>query len=283
MTVSLSYPKYPQPILKQAGTGRNWWLEVTKAGVLQAVNTTLDAPTQDPRVTLVTTDRTKSYRLGLDGSTPPLVTLTQMPDATYGGYEDLFVFSPNGREWAVQANSAGTLTVRTMGSSWKTQPAPPPDAYPPGTAPLLQDSQNQGWALTVADPGIYRVTSGGPPVDGLKGVQPITLRSEDDAAAYTVTVDGNGILSVNGPLPIASSPEVYGLQLTAPGGNVYLLTVDANGILYIDTALQDAINARDEWTVVFAKNNTIFYVVDERFRPPVPGFQGRYGWRSRRY
>jgi hypothetical protein len=267
-----SYPQYPQPIIRQASSGQNWFLEVTAAGVLQATGTTLDAPTVDPRLTLVSTDRTQAYRFGLDASVLPLVTMTAMPTAAFGGYEDLFVFSPNGREWAVQVNNAGALTVRTMGSSWNVQAI---------ASPGLIDPASNVWALSVADPGIYAV-DGPQSGAGLNPLGAITVRSEDNTTAWTVTVDANGILSV-AQVDLATAPQMFGFVLTAPGGNVYVLTVDSAGILYIDTALQDAINARDEWTVVFAKNNTIFYVVDERFRPPVPGFGGRYGWRSRRF
>lgn len=264
-----SYPRWPQPILRQASTGKNWYLEVTRTGILQAANTTLDAPWPDQRVTLVSTDRTKAYRFGLDASGPPLITMTEMAAAAFGGYEDLFVFSGSGREWAVQVDNAGALTVKSLSSSWNVQ-----------TPPALVDPAALLWSLSVADDGIYSVGGPSAVVAGQPSAAAIQVRSEDNNAGFSITVTAGGILNVD-PIPLPSCPENYGFQLTAPGGLIYLLTVDSAGILYIDTSLQDALNLRDEWTVVFAKNNTIFYVVDERFRPPVGGSPARFGFRRR--
>lgn len=240
-----TYPTYPQPILEQA-SGLRWYLELTNAGTLSAKATTIDQPTSQKRLTLVSTDRTKAYRLGLNAANPPTVTAAEWP-ASFGGYEDLYVFSPNGREWAIQVSNSGGLSTKALSHDW-----------PRMRTPILASPDNTRWRFEVDDGGVYQVTS-----DLTESTlrQPLILRSQDDTTAWQITIDNNGILSVS---DVALNLGIYyDAELISPSLERWALQVDQNGILYIDS-ITDLINARDSWPLVLAKNNKELYCVDSR-------------------
>lgn len=243
----ITYPTYPQPILEQA-SGSRWYLEITNAGTLSAKAKTTDQVMNSRRLTLVSTDRSKAYRLGLNAGDPPSITATEVP-AAFGGYEDLFVFSPNGREWTVQVNSSGTLSVKALSHDW-----------PRMGSPILTSPDNTPWRFEVDDGGVYQVTSD-PTETRLQ--QPLILRSQDDTTAWQVTIGNDGILSVSDTA--LSLGVYYDAELISPTLERWALQVDQNGILYADS-ITDLINARDSWPLVLAKNGKEMYVVDSRFR-----------------
>lgn len=245
----MTYPLFPQPILQQA-SGTRWYLEVSNAGVLSARAITVDAAWGQPRLTLVSTDRTKAYRLGLSAGASPTVTTTEVP-ASFGGFAELFVFSPNGREWAVTVDAAGSLTVTGIGSDW-----------PRITSPVLKDSSNIPWHLRVTDGGVLSVESSNAP----QALQSLILRSQDGTAAYRVSISTDGILSVD--TAALSDAIYYDAEVVSSAGTRWSIQVDANGILSMNSIFEDLESERDQWPLVLAKDGTL-YCADTRFRAPV--------------
>lgn len=254
-----TYPAYPQPILTQSSTGLNYYLEITNAGTLAAKATTTDAATSLRNVTLVADDDTQAYRLGLDASNPPLVTVTAMDSAAFGNFKELPVWSPNGREWKVTVDNAGNLTVTGTGLDWTKM-----------GRPIVEDVNGVPWRFQVQDGGIYEVTS-----DHTENVlrQPLILRAQDDSKAWKVTVGIDGVLSVTDDNVSLSDTELYEAEIISPGGMRWHLQVAASGVLSV-TSVDDLINARFSWPLLLARRDRTLYCVDNRFR--YPKLQGAY-------
>jgi len=260
-----TYPTYPQPILTQASTGLNWYLEVTNDGTLRAGGTTTDAPTPLPRLKLVDPTGRAAYRLGLDASAVPTVTATALSTPAEASYQDLPIWGINGREWNLRVTSAGSLTINAISVEW-----------PMLAQPTLLDPSGKPWRLQVTDAGIMETAS--------QTIVPITesstvrLRADDDSGSFTVSVDENGVLFVTGPEAV-SLATYYEVLLLSSSWLRYPLSVDANGVLSIDTAMTE-IETRDQWPLVLQSRSNVLYVVDTRFRAPIPGRAGRgYGHR----
>jgi hypothetical protein len=262
----ITYPTYPQPILAQATTGRNWYLEITIAGILRAGGTTIDAPTPLSRLKLVDPTGQTAYKLGLDTATPPAITATVLSAARDAGYQDLSVWGINGREWNLRVTAAGSITINGLGTIWPTRAAPAP-----------RDANGFPWQLTVSDGGV--LSADGPQLV-VHDTTPVYLRASDDSACFEITINTAGILFVTGPLSKELTP-LYDATLFAPSGVSCLLSVDTNGVLFLDpTTLQD-IQQRDEWPLVLQQRTNVLYVVDTRFRAPAVGRPSQYGSRRR--
>lgn len=262
-----TYPTYPQPIITQAG-GLNWYLELSNTGTLRAGGTTTDAPTPLQRLKLVDPTGRSAYKLGLDSGNPPTVTATALGSASEAYHQDLSVWSLNGREWNVRVTSAGSIVATAVSTSW-----------PMAEQPILLDTSGRMWDLTVLDSGVTEIT--GPTVQPImEGVSSVKIRADDDTVSYAVTVDDNGILFTTGPNDV-NEAQFFEVLLTSANGLRFALSVDANGVLGVDDGFQ-AIEALDQYPLVWQRRSNILYVVDTRFRPPVPGMSGRgYGRRKR--
>jgi hypothetical protein len=221
-------------------------------------------------LTLVNDQRTTSYRFQVDdtNTADPRLQLLQVADPA-SGRAFVTCFSPNGREWEVTVKQDGIPLFTSIGIDWPRIT----------TTPSLVAPNNVPWTFSVDDGGLYSVTPNPLPV---RTTQIVLLRASDDSASFNVTVDNTGLLTVGDPGDVALA-DVYDVELVSPGGFSYNLWIDAGGIIQIGTDLQDARNQRDEWVVFLAKNNSLLYVVDERFRPPHRRLSSSYGQRMRRY
>jgi hypothetical protein len=262
-----TYPTFPQPIINQAG-GLNWYLELSNAGVLRVGGTTTDAPTPLSRLKLVDPTGRAAYRLGLDSGSPPTVTATALLQASDASYQDLPVWSINGREWNLRVTSAGALVVSAIATDWRM-----------ADQPTLLDPAGRMWDLQILDSGVTQ-TDGPRLAPIVQGQPSVKLRSDDDTVSYAVTIDNEGILFVDGPNDVREA-EFYEVLLTSANGLRFALSVDASGILGIDDGFQ-AIEALDQYPIIWQRRSNVLYVVDTRFRPPVPGMTGRtFGRRAR--
>jgi hypothetical protein len=114
----------------------------------------------------------------------------------------------------------------------------------------------------------------------IEGVTAAKLRADDDSGSFSITVDTAGVLYVEGPNAVDEATH-HEILLTSPGGIRFPLSVDASGILSIDDSMQD-IDSRDQWPLVLQWRTGVLYMVDSRFRAPLPGASGRgYGRRRR--
>lgn len=226
---------------------------MTNAGILNLQATTTDAAFDTKRLTLISTDRSKAYTIGLDTSDPPLIIITEKEPA-YGGYEQLYVFSPNGREWGIQAENVGgdgILSVVSLNKVWDTVQ----------NALVLTSPDNMPWRFETADNGIYQVTSD--PAETIR--RDCTLLSQDDTTAWKLTIDNNGAISVTDTL--LANGKFYDAEITSPSGVRWFLQVDQNGILSMDN-IDDITSLAVEWPLVVAKHGKLIYIVDERFPAP---------------
>lgn len=255
-----TFPKFPQPVFEQASTGLKFYLELTNNGVLKLRGPVISEVTPTRRITLVSKDRTIAYRLGVDSSAEPLITVSDHP-AEFGAFEDLYVFSPNGREWTIQVNAAGILSIKALGSEWSR-----------GGVPILKDSTGIPWRIGVADGGVMDVTSD--PSENHH--REVVLRSQDDSKAWRITVDTDGILSAEDDGVTLADAKYWDAEMVSPLGERWSLQVDKDGILSVDS-ISDIINQRDTWTLVMERTNGVLFVVDERFRSPWQGGRGRRG------
>lgn len=261
-----TYPTYPQPIIQQAG-GLNWYLEVTPGGTLRAGGTTTDPPTPLARLKLVDPTGQAAYRIGLDGSTPPLVTATALTPASSATHKDLPVWGINGREWNLRVTSAGSITIKAIATDW-----------PMAQQPRILDTDGKLWQLNVTDAGIME-TDGPTVLPIMQSTGLVKLRADDDSGSFQVTVDTAGILYVEGPNDV-NDAQHYETLLISPTGFRFPLSVDAAGLLSIDASMQE-IDAQDQWPLVLQWRTGVLYVVDSRFRAPVPRGSGRgYGRRG---
>lgn len=181
MPVPATYPTYPQPILTHPTTGQRWFLSCTNGGVVRPEATTTDAATDLPRVTLVTGDRLKSFRLGLTASSPPSLTLTAWP-AMAGGRDWISLWSPNGREWQLQIDTqTGVPTLKALGTEWPRQAGPP----------IVTDTNGLPWQVGVSSGQLLQATSDASLTTRRSG----NLLSQDGTTAWQIQVDPTGIIT----------------------------------------------------------------------------------------
>lgn len=260
---AITYPRFPQPILVHPVSGQYYYLQIGNMGGLHVGGKTLDPPTNPRRQVLVDAARTVAYEIRLTSVDPPAITVSAALPGSQGGWEDLFVWSPNGREWAVQVLPTGALQYIALSSDWEKLRAPLSTIAPDGRA----------WHLTVAEHGVY--SADGPHAAPFTDLgHTVRLRSQDDTIAAEITVSNDGILSVSDPIEGHLAPY-YEAELLSPHGAKFFLTMDSQRILYVTdwTAIE---HNRDEWPLVVSQNGQYLYVVDDRFPPPIPGIpQGR--------
>jgi hypothetical protein len=268
-----TYPEFPQPILRNPGDGYSYYLEVANDGSsVSAAGRTTDRPTDLPLITLLDTSKLAAYRLELSGGGPSVGVSAAKPVAM-GCYDVLSCWSRNGREWQIQVNAAGSLTISPLASTWKT-----------AKVTHLEDQNGEFWPLSVSDGGIYAVsTPDSVNQQNRAGVSAI-LATRDGSAAFKLKVsvnsDGDGIVQVEDGQSLDDALG-YELELISPHGLSYLLYVEPTGIVYVDDTPQG--NGRDRWPLMLIPGKKPYvFIIDERFPPPIAGVGRKWGVRRRR-
>lgn len=215
---------------------------------------------------LLNTARSAAFAFGIKDTdlANPLVTLTQV-DNIHLGRAYLLLETPDGREWEVTCTQSGVYQVIALTTDW-----------PRAQAPILADAAGIPWRFEVADDGTFQLTSD--PAELHR--RNVNLLSQDGVAAFGLSVDTDGVLTVT-DLPTEQA-SFYDVELLSPSGIRWLLRIDANGILYTDSEWENAVSNRpdDEWTVLIAERTNQLYVVDARVPPPGSAGAARYagGW-----
>lgn len=269
---TVTYPEFPQPVLRNPTDGRNYYLEVSNDGASVSIGgRTSNAPTDLPRVTLLDIPHASSYQLQLSGGGPS-VGLSAAKPVSMGCYDYLSAWSRNGREWQLQVDANGALAISPLSYNWDT----PKITH-------LKDQNGGFWPLGVSDGGIYNVsTPDAVNQQNIAGVSAI-LSTRDGSAAFKLDISvngqGQGIVQVTDGQSLLDALG-YELELISPNGLHYLLYVEPTGLLYVDDTPQA--NGRDSWNlVVIPGKKPYVFVIDERFPPPIAGMSRKWGVRRR--
>lgn len=271
-----TYPTHPQPIIRQVSSGLNWYLELTNAGVLRAGGTTTDAPTPLTRLRLVDPTGAAAYQLGLSSDAVPTVTATVLSAPREANYQDLSVWSVNGREWNVRVTSAGSLTITAIDAHW-----PMLESQKGGLGHGIPSSSDgvfdRGvWRFIVNDAGVTSMS--GQEFPQILDAERISIRSDDETCSWQLACTPIGTLYVLGPNHVDDA-QYHEVLLQSPNGLRFPMSVDAAGTLFIDTGMAE-IDTQNQWPLIMQQKSGILYVVDSRFRSPTAGGRGRgYGRR----
>lgn len=271
-----TYPRFTQPIIAHPSTGLNWYLELSNAGILRAGGTTTDPATPTSRLRLVDPTGRAAYQIGLNSDSTPTVIASPLHDPKLGNYQDLSVYSVNGREWNLRVTSGGSLTIQAIDSDWPM--LEPPQGVEGYGIPSSLNGVFDGamWQLTVRDSGVTDTT--GPNFLPVQQGERISIRADDDSCSWQLAYRTDGVLFTVGPNDV-NLARYHEVLLVSPNGLRFPMSVDANGVLFVDPGMQD-IDSQNQWPLVMQARSNILYVVDNRFRPPTPGGRGRgYGRR----
>lgn len=272
----LTYPTYPQPIIRQVSSGLNWYLELTNAGVLRAGGTTTDPTTPLNRLKLVDPTGTTAYQIGLNSDAVPTVTATVLSSPKDATYQDLSVWSVNGREWNVRVTSGGSLTITAIDAHWpmlEAQQGAQGHPIPSSTSGVFDGGV---WQFIVDAAGVTSMSGPDYPSPFTASTERPSLRSDDDSCSWELACLPTGILYVLGPNHVEDA-RYHEILLQGPNGTRFPMSVDVNGILYVDTGMQE-IDTANQWPIVMQQRSGILYVVDNRFKAPTAGSKG-YGRR----
>ena len=262
------------PVLPVTGSTRAYELSVFCNRLRLSETPTLKTPWPAPRRTLVTTDRTHAYRLGLRMiGANPVMTWTDVP-VSQGGFEDLYVFDQRGREWylnLVQGATGAAPHLHALAHEWDRAGAPIFDFPSPtvrgvtlgvnegGTVELTDREGNvrrrgrllsmdgtTAWELRVTADQILQV------VELARLERRVYLRANTSSNVYQVTVTDadptNPLIVLSGPvsvLPTAPWPTLLGAGDSPP--QLYQLQVDDTDLAN-PLVLLTSVPTAAEWT-----------------------------------
>lgn len=267
----LTYPRYPQPVIRQVSTGKHWYLELSNAGILRVGGTTIDFATPLNRLKLVDPTGSAAYQIGVDSSAIPTVTATALTSPKDAAYQDLSVWSVNGREWNVRVTSAGSLTITAFDAHWpmlEAQQGQAGHGIPSSSQGVFDRGQ---WQFIVNAAGVTSMSGPDYPSPFIPSQERPKLRADDDSCSWELACLPTGVLYVLGPNYVEDA-RYHEILLQGPNGSRFPMSVDVNGVLYVDTGMQE-IDTANQWPIVMQQRSGILYVVDNRFK--APGVRGK--------